>query len=225
MSELNKEALVDGLIANKAYIWTTRSKFFPKITEKTTLWVVNKEIVIDPDTIADSLLSAKDKIKKVKEAWKNILLVLDKEVFRDDVEEVCNASNIMFLNNKVPSWLFTNFSTFSKSIAAMNNLRKLISSDKFSKLTKKEQLITKRNLSKFELVYKGVTNLRKVPDLVIVVDAEYNTWVIKELEKANINYIAIANTDLSRWLSTDDLIVANTNSYESVMYILNYLLK
>jgi len=225
MSELNKEALVEWLIANKSYIWTTRSKFFPKITEKSTLWVVNKEMVIDPSTTAEMLLSAKEKIKSLKENWKNILLVLDKEVFRKDVEELCSSSNTLFLNNKVPSWLFTNFSTFSKSIAAMNDLRKLISSDRFAKLTKKEQLITKRNLSKFELVYKGVTNLRKLPDLVIVVDAEYNTWVIKELEKAKIEYVAIANTDLSRWLSTDSLIVANTNSYESVMYMLNYLLK
>ncbi len=225
MSELNKETLVEWLISNKVYIWTTRSKFFPKITEKSTLGVVNKEMVIDPSVTAEMLLSAKEKIKWLKEAWKNVLLVLDKEVFRDDVEEICNTSNTLFLNNKVPSWLFTNFSTFSKSIGAMNNLRKLISSDKFAKLTKKEQLITKRNLSKFELVYKGVTNLRKVPDLVIVVDAEYNTWVIKELEKAKIDYIAIANTDLSRWLSTNHLIVANTNSYESVMYMLNYLLK
>jgi len=225
MSKLNKEALVEWLITNKVYIWTTRSKFFPKVTEKSTLGVVNKEIVIDPSTTAEMLLSAKEKIKSFKDAGKNILLVLDKEVFREDVEEICNSSNILFLNNKIPSWLFTNFSTFSKSIGAMNNLKKLISSDKFAKLTKKEQLITKRNLSKFELVYKGVTNLRKVPDLVIVVDAEYNAWVIKELEIAKIEYIAIANTDLSRWLSTDNLIVANTNSYESVMYMLNYLLK
>ncbi len=225
MSELNKEALIEWLISNKVYIWTTRSKFFPKITEKSTLGVVNKEMVIDPSVTAEMLLSAKEKIKKLKEAWKNVLLVLDKEVFRDDVEDICNSSNTLFLNNKVPSWLFTNFSTFSKSIGAMNSLSKLISSDKFTKLTKKEQLITKRNLAKFELVYKGVTNLRKVPDLVIVVDAEYNTWVIKELEKAKIEYIAIANTDLSRWLSTNNLIVANTNSYESIMYILNYLLK
>ena len=225
MSELNKEALIEGLIANKAYIWTPRTKFFPKITEKNTLWVVNKEMVIDPSITAEALLSAREKIKWLKEAWKNILLVLDKEVFRDDVEKLCNSSNVMFLNNKIPSWLFTNFSTFSKSIAAMNDLRKLISSDRFSKLTKKEQLITKRNLAKFELVYKGVTNLKRLPDLVVVVDAEYNAWVIKELEKAKIDYVAIANTDLSRWLSTDNLVVANTNSYESVMYILDYLLK
>jgi len=225
MSELNKEALIEWLIANKVYIWTTRTNFFPKITEKTTLGVVNKEMVIDPSITAESLLAAREKIKWLKEAWKNILLVLDKEVFRDDVEKLCNSSNVMFLNNKIPSWLFTNFSTFSKSIAAMNDLRKLISSDRFSKLTKKEQLITKRNLSKLELVYKGVTNLKRLPDLVVVVDAEYNTWVIKELEKAKIDYVAIANTDLSRWLSTDNLVVANTNSYESVMYILDYLLK
>jgi len=225
MSELKKEALVEELVKNKAYIWTIRSKFFPKITENSILWTVNKEIMIDPSTTADALLSAKEKINSVKKDWKNILLVLDKEVFRDDVEKICNDFGMLFLNNKIPSWLFTNFETFSKSISAMNSLKKLIMSDKFSRLTKKEQLMIKRKLAKLEVVYKWVTNLKKLPELVIVVDAEYNTWVIKELEKANIDYIAIANTDLSRWLSTSNLVIANTNSYESVRYMLNYLLK
>jgi small subunit ribosomal protein S2 len=107
----------------------------------------------------------------------------------------------------------------------MNQLRKFISSSSFEKLTKKEQLMKKRELKKLEEVYHGVTNLNKLPDLVIVVDAEYNSSVIKELEKTSIPYIAIANTNLSRWLKTSDLVVMNTNSYESVTYVLNYLLK
>jgi len=61
--------------------------------------------------------------------------------------------------------------------------------------------------------------------LVIVVDAEYYLNAVKELEKAGIDYVAVANTDLSKWLKTDKLVVANTNSYEAVSYLLNYILK
>ena len=107
----------------------------------------------------------------------------------------------------------------------MNKLRKFINSEDFLKLTKKEQLMKKRELKKLEDIYKGVTKLSKLPELVIVIDAEYYLNTIKELEKVNIDYIAVANTDLSRWLKTDKLIIANTNSYESVLYLLNYILK
>lgn len=107
----------------------------------------------------------------------------------------------------------------------MNKLRKFIESPEFLKLTKKEQLMKKRELKKLEDIYKGVTKLNKLPDLVIVIDAEYYLNTVEELEKAKIDYVAVANTDLSKWLKTDKLLVANTNSYESISYLLNYLFK
>jgi len=131
----------------------------------------------------------------------------------------------MYLNTKVPSGFFTNFDTFSKRIHSMNKLRKFIESEEFLKLTKKEQLMKKRELKKLEDIYKGVKQLEKLPDLVIVVDAEYYINTIDELEKSKIDYVAVANTDLSKWLKTDNLVVSNTNSYEAVLYLLNYLLK
>jgi len=131
----------------------------------------------------------------------------------------------MYLNAKVPSGFFTNFDTFVRRIHSMNKLRKFIESEDFGKLTKKEQLMKKRELKKLEDIYKGVTKLNKLPDLVVVFDAEYYLNTIKELELSKIDYVAIANTDLSKWLKTDKLVVANTNSYEAVSYLLNYLLK
>jgi len=225
MSSVDKSTLVKELVDNKVYLWTTKSDYFPKISDSVVLWEKNKQIVLDPEKIASLLEESKKIIDEVKNDGKNIVVILDKEVFREDVEKTCSSASISFLNNKVPSGIFTNFETFGKRIHSMNTLQKFISSPSFSKLTKKEQLMKKRELAKLEQVYHGVTNLNKLPDLVIVVDAEYNLWVIKELEKASIPYIAIANTNLSKWLKTDNLVIMNTNSYESVTYVLNYLLK
>lgn len=225
MSEVNRDALVSDLVKSKVFIGTTRSKYFPKITDSFIEWTKNWQLVLNPEKIADSLIKAKEKISKAKANKDTILVVLDKEVFRDEVEKVCTDSDILFLNNKVPSWIFTNFDTFSTRIHSMNKLKSFITSTSFAKLTKKEQLMKKRELDKLEIVYKWVTWLWKLPKLVVVFDAEYNLWVIKELEKINIDYVAVANTDLSKWLSTENVVVANTNSYESMTYLLNYLLK
>jgi small subunit ribosomal protein S2 len=221
----NIETLVKDLVDNKAYIGTPKSYYFPKVTDFAILGEKNKQIIINPELIAKSLENAKSKIQEAKKEWKDIVIILDKEAFRDEVEELAKEAGLSFLSNKVPAWIFTNFETFSKRIHSMNKLRKFIESPAFSKLTKKEQLMKKRELEKLESIYHGLTNLSKLPDLVIVVDAEYNEEVIKELEKVNIPYIAIANTDLSRWLKTENLVVMNTNSYEAVTYVLNYLLK
>ena len=221
----NIETLVKGLISNKAYIWTPKSYYFPKITNFAVLWEKNWQLIINPELIAKSLEKAKEKIEELKKDKKDIVVILDKEAFRTEVEELVKNAWFAFLSNKVPAWIFTNFETFSKRISSMNRLRKFIESSAFSKLTKKEQLMKKRELRKLEVIYHGLTNLTKLPDLVVVVDAEYNKDVIKELEKINISYIAISNTDLSRWLKTDNLVVMNTNSYEAITYVLNYLLR
>jgi hypothetical protein len=43
MSEVNKETLVNELVENKAYLWTTRSDYFPKITDSVVLGTKNKQ--------------------------------------------------------------------------------------------------------------------------------------------------------------------------------------
>jgi len=219
------ETLVKAVVDNKLYLGTPKSKYFPKVTDAFILGEKNRQIVIDPSKIADSLEKIKKLIEDAKKDTKTILVVFDKEVFRDDVEELCEWLGVMYLNTKVPSGFFTNFDTFSKRIHSMNKLRKFIESEEFLKLTKKEQLMKKRELKKLEDIYKGVKQLEKLPDLVIVVDAEYYINTIDELEKSKIDYVAVANTDLSKWLKTDNLVVSNTNSYEAVLYLLNYLLK
>ena len=224
MSGLN-EALVNAIVDNKLYLGTPKSKYFPKITDSVILWEKNRQIVIDPVKIAESIEKVKEVIAQARKDWKDIVVVFDKEAFKDDVENICEANGIMYLNAKVPSGFFTNFDTFSRRIHSMNKLRKFIESPEFLKLTKKEQLMKKRELKKLEDIYKGVTKLNKLPELVVVIDAEYYLNTVDELEKAKIDYVAIANTDLSKWLKTDNLVVANTNSYESISYLLNYLFK
>jgi small subunit ribosomal protein S2 len=225
MSGTNTEALVKAIVDNKLYLGTPKANYFPKVTDKVILGEKNRQIVIDPAKIAELLEKAKEVVSTAKKEGKDIVVVFDKEAFRDDVENLCESLGIMYLNAKVPSGFFTNFDTFSKRIHSMNKLRKYIESGEFLKLTKKEQLMKKRELKKLEDIYKGVTKLNKLPDLVVVVDAEYYLNTVDELEKAGIDYVAIANTDLSKWLNTDNLVVANTNSYESVSYLLNYILK
>ena len=225
MSEKNTEALFKAVVDNKLYLGTPKYKYFPKVTDKVMMGEKNGQIVINPNDIVSSLEKVKELVSSFKKDWKSVLVVFDKEVFKEDVEKICNSLWVMYLNSKVPSWFFTNFETFSQRISSMNKLREFINSEHFLKLTKKEQLMKKRELKKLEDIYRWVTKLSKKPDLVIIIDWEYYLNTAKELEKIWIDYVAVVNTDLSKLLNTDYLIVANTNSYESIIFLLNYILK
>jgi len=83
------ETLVKAVVDNKLYLGTPKSKYFPKVTDAFILGEKNRQIVIDPSKIADSLEKIKKLIEDTKKDTKTILVVFDKEVFRDDVEELC----------------------------------------------------------------------------------------------------------------------------------------
>ena len=105
----------------------------------------------------------------------------------------------------------------------MNDLRKFIESEDFQKLTKKERLVKMRQLKKMEDIYKWVKDLNKKPDLVIIIDWKYLEKFVHEIELTGVDNVVIANTDFNRWWNDDNLIMANTNSYESLDYILKTL--
>ena len=96
----------------------------------------------------------------------------------------------------------------------------------YAALNKKEQLVYKRNFDRANKVYKGVTNLKKRPELVIVVDGTMLSTLIDEVEnlKGKLEAIVIAGTNFSRYWTENELVVTNINSYTSIDFVLNYLL-
>lgn len=106
----------------------------------------------------------------------------------------------------------------------MNQLQSFTESEDFNKLTKKEQLTTRRKLAKVQLVYEGVKNLRKKPDLVIVVDGKAMMKFVKELKKLDLDNIVIAGTNFDTRWAEDKLVVLNVDAYQSLKQSLNYIL-
>ena len=106
----------------------------------------------------------------------------------------------------------------------MNELRSFIESEDFHKLTKKEQLTNQRKLKKVEMIYKGVKNLRKRPDLVMVVDGKSMMKFVKELDKTGLDNIVVASTNFDTRWNKDNLVIANVDSYNSLNYGLSYIL-
>jgi len=93
-------------------------------------------------------------------------------------------------------------------------------------LTKKEQLVYKRKLARVFKIYKGVKNLSKKPDLVVVLDGLMMENFVNEVVKQKdvVDSILICGTNFPRWWKEDSLIIANINSHKSVDYILKSIL-
>lgn len=213
------------IVEAQAHIGTLKNEAHPK-TSKYWSEVTNGVVVINPEAVAQQLQTARETVQKAKAAGKEILVVCEKKMYATELEALAKKAGVSFLNYKVSGGFLTNFDTFKKRIDSINEMVSFMESDAYSALTKKEQLVYKRNFDRANKVYKGVTNLKKRPELVIVVDGTMLSTLIDEVEnlKGKLETIIIAGTNFSRYRPENELVVTNINSYTSIDFVLNYLL-
>lgn len=195
-------------------------------TKTRSFWLEMSQgiVVIDPEKIATALEAAREKFLAAKKDGKEVLLLCEKTLLADEIPTLAEKHNFHYLNYKVPAWFLTNFDTLITRISSMNQLHAFTESEDFHKLTKKEQLTALRKLKKVQQVYKGVKNLKRKPDLVIVVDGKAMMKFTKELQKLDLDNIVLAGTNFdSRW-KEENLVVLNVNGYNSLKNGLSYIL-
>lgn len=216
---------VNQIVEAQAHIGTLKNEAHPK-TSKYWSEVTNGVVVINPESVAQQLEDAKATIQKAKAAGKEILVVCEKKMYAAELEALAKKAGVSYLNYKVSGGFLTNFDTFKKRIDSINEMASFMESEAYAALTKKEQLVYKRNFDRANKVYKGVTNLKKRPELVIVVDGTMLSTLIDEVEnlKGKLEAIVIAGTNFSRYWPENELVVTNINSYTSIDFVLNYLL-
>jgi small subunit ribosomal protein S2 len=121
----------------------------------------------------------------------------------------------------VERWLggtLTNFSTIKKSIKRLKMLEKE-GSNLYENLTKKETQMLNRERVKLADQHRGIKDMRRLPDAVIVVDGQYEATAILEAKRLSIPVIAIvdSNTDPSK---VDYPIPANDDSIRTIQLII-----
>jgi small subunit ribosomal protein S2 len=215
---------IDEIVDAQVHIGTLKSEAHPK-TRQQWIDVIEGVVVFDPEKIQKQLEVAQKKVKKALDEKKDVLLVCEKKMYAEEVEKITQNKGVHFLNYKVPSGFLTNFDTFKKRVSSMNKMMSFLESGDFESLTKKEQLVYKRKLSKVQRVYKGIQNLPKRPDLVIIVDGEMMSSFVDEVQKqTDVDSIVISSSNFSRWWDADSLLLANIGAYKSIDFVLNTLL-
>jgi ribosomal protein S2 len=75
-------------------------------------------------------------------------------MYADEIKALGEKYGVSYLNYKAPGGFLTNFDTFKTRIGSMNKMADFIETEEFSSLTKKEQQIYKRNLTRAKKVYE-----------------------------------------------------------------------
>ena len=176
--------------------------------------------IIDLDKSKELLETALNFLKKEVEAGKTVLFVGTKRQAKDIVKATAEGSGMPYVTHRWLGGTLTNYDTVRKSINEMERLEAQIVSPTFNAITKKERKIIADNLERLRKVFGGVKDMKKLPDVLFVIDAHREQLAIDEAHRMGIPVIAMADTDANPE-KIDYIIPANDDAVKSIDLVMN----
>ena len=123
-----------------------------------------------------------------------ILFVSTKKQASEAIAEVAKETDQYFVNYRWLGGMLTNWGTISNSIKKLKKLEiDLVAENRG--FTKKELLKMSVTKDKLQRSLGGIAEMKKVPDLVFIIDTNYESLAIQESVKLGIPIIAILDSN------------------------------
>ena len=136
-------------------------------------------------------------LEKVFEVISNngkILFISTKKQASDAIAELAKDTDQYYVNYRWLGGMLTNWDTISNSIKKLQTINLNLTSENRG-FTKKELLKMSAQRDKLERSLGGISKMKKTPDLIFVIDTNYESLAIKESIKLGIPIIAVLDTN------------------------------
>ena len=118
--------------------------------------------------------------------------------------------------------MLTNWETIKSRAEYLKELEALEESGAIDKRPKKEGSVLRRELGKLQKYLGGIKNMRRIPDVVVIIDQRREYNAIQECQKLGIPVISLLDTNCDPDL-VDIPIPANDDAIRSIKLILGKL--
>ncbi len=126
---------------------------------------------------------------------KTILFVGTKKQAVEAIKEHATRAGMPYVNHRWLGGMLTNFKTIQKSIRKLEIIEKMQESGQVNLLTKKERLILERRRAKLEKVLGGIRHMKKIPDMLFIIDTVKEKIAVAEANKLGIPIVAPVDTN------------------------------
>ena len=144
-------------------------------------------------------------VGKVDEAYKavcdmaaeggTILFVGTKKQAQDAVKAEAERCGMFFVNERWLGGMLTNFKTIKSRVARLKAIETMSKDGTFDVLPKKEVIQLKKEWEKLEKNLGGIKEMKKIPDMIFVVDPKKERICIQEAHTLGIPLVGIADTN------------------------------
>ena len=123
-----------------------------------------------------------------------ILFISTKKQASEAIAELAKNTDQYFVNYRWLGGMLTNWGTISNSIKKLKKINTDLSSENRG-FTKKELLKMSSQRDKLQRSLGGIAEMKKIPDLVFIIDTNYESLAIKESIKLRIPIVAILDSN------------------------------
>jgi small subunit ribosomal protein S2 len=157
----------------------------------------NKIHIINLEKTLPFFNEAMDFLRKMAARKGTILFVGTKRAAQENVRTEAIRCGMPYVNRRWLGGMLTNFRTVKRSLNRLQELQAMQEDGRLERLSKKEGLTYKRELSKLEQSLGGIKEMAGLPDALFVIDVGHERIAVAEARKLGIPIVAVVDTNNS----------------------------
>ena len=150
--------------------------------------------IIDLTQTVDFIKNALTEIQKVIAGGGKLLIVSTKKQASEQVSDLAKETNQFYVNYRWLGGMLTNWNTIQNSIKRLKKLEIQLSKENLG-FTKKEILKFGKEKEKLQRSLGGISEMKKIPDLIFIIDTNIESLAVAEAKKLGIPIVAILDSN------------------------------
>ncbi len=150
--------------------------------------------IIDLTQTVEFLKNALVQVHKTISSGGKMLIVSTKKQASEQVSDLAQETGQFFVNYRWLGGMLTNWNTIQNSIKRLKKLNEQLSKENIG-FTKKEILKFGKEKEKLQRSLGGISDMKKTPDLIFIIDTNIESLAVAEAKKLKIPIIAVLDTN------------------------------
>ena len=178
--------------------------------------------IIDLQITLRNLNNFHDMIARLVAGGGSVLFVGTKRQAQEIIQREAGRCGMPYVTYRWLGGTLTNWKTIRSRIDTLKQLEQRRDAGEFDRLTKKEGLVLQRKIAKLQMRLGGIREMKRIPDMLIVVDAEREYTAVKEANILKIPVLALVDTNANPD-TVDHILPANDDAMRSIRLLIGAL--
>jgi small subunit ribosomal protein S2 len=178
--------------------------------------------IIDLVQTAQLMEEAYNYLRTASEQGKRVLFVGTKRQAAGIIAQEASRCGSFYVNQRWLGGMLTNWATIKTRVERLKELERRQETGALDLLPKKEAAVLRRELEKLQKYLGGIRGMRKLPDVVVIVDQRREYNAVQECQKLDVPIVSLLDTNCDP--DTADIpIPANDDAIRSIKLIVGRL--